>query len=249
MTRVLVGTSGFSYPEWCGPFYPKGLRAERMLAYYGERLDAVELNNTFYRTPSPEALAKWADEVPEGFRFAVKASRFLSHALKGDRAEAIAGFARGVGALGARLGPVMLQIPAPVAKDVARLEVLLGQLPAGARFAFDFRHPSWLADDVYAALRAHEAALVVTDDEERAGALVVTADVAYVRLRRDAYGRARLRAWAERLAGCGAAEAYVFFKHEGSTRGPELAVALRAELARVTSPRGARARASRPKRR
>lgn len=246
MTRVFVGTSGFSYDEWRGTFYPTELRADGMLAYYAERLATVELNNTFYRTPTKEALERWAAAVPAGFRFAVKASRFLSHALAGDRAAAFEAFVRAVrGGLGDRLGPVMLQIPAPAGKDVARLRALVATLPAGAKVAIDFRNPTWLAKDTYDALRSGNVALVVTDDAERAGQLEVTADFAYVRLRRDAYGPARLARWAKELRAAGCSEAYVYFKHEGSTRGPELATKLEEQLSATGARRSASRRSTR----
>jgi uncharacterized protein YecE (DUF72 family) len=222
--RVLAGTSGFSYKEWKGSFYPEDLHADRMLAYYAERLPAVEINNTFYRMPKPALLESWSAEVSPEFRFVLKASQRITHfkRLK-DTVSEVEYFFGVASTLGQRLGPVLVQLPPNLKKDLPRLVAFLATLPAGARPAFEFRHASWFEDDVFAALRSKGAALCVAEDEELATPLVATADWGYLRLRRQDYDDAAVAAWAEKVRGQAWSEAYVFFKHEDAGAGPRLA--------------------------
>ena len=222
--RVLAGTSGFSYKEWKGSFYPDDLPAERMLAYYAERLPAVEINNTFYRMPKPALLESWAAEVSPEFRFVLKASQRITHfkRLK-ETASEVEYFFGVASTLGERLGPVLVQLPPNLKRDLPRLEAFLATLPAGARPAFEFRHASWFEDDVFEALRAKGAALCVAEDEELATPLVSTAGWGYLRLRRQDYDDAAVAAWADRVRGQTWSEAFVFFKHEDAGAGPRLA--------------------------
>jgi uncharacterized protein YecE (DUF72 family) len=225
--RVLAGTSGFSYKEWKGSFYPEDLPAARMLAYYAERLPAVEINNTFYRMPRPALLEGWAAEVPPEFRFVLKASQRITHFKRLKEAGDEVAYFFGVAAtLGPRLGPALFQLPPNLKKDLPRLEAFLATIPAGRRAAFEFRHASWFEEDVFDALRARGAALCVAEDEELATPLVATADWGYLRLRRQDYGEADVAAWAERVRAQKWAEAYVFFKHEDAGSGPKLAAQL-----------------------
>ena len=222
--RVLAGTSGFSYKEWKGSFYPEDLPAEEMLAYYAARLPAVEINNTFYRMPKPALLESWAAQVPPEFRFILKASQRITHRkrLKEDGDE-VAYFFQTAATLGDRLGPTLVQLPPNLKKDLPRLEAFLAVLPEKARAAFEFRHASWFDADVFAALRAKGAALCVAEDEELATPLVATAGWGYLRLRRQDYDDAAVAAWAEKVRGQAWGEAYVFFKHEDAGSGPKLA--------------------------
>jgi uncharacterized protein YecE (DUF72 family) len=225
--RVLAGTSGFSFPEWKGRFYPSDLPEARWLAFYAERLPAVEVNNTFYRMPSAKMFAAWHDQVPPAFRFALKAPQLVTHRLRlRDAADPVGHFHRVAGELGDRLGPALYQLPPNLKKDLPRLDAFLGLLPAGARAAFEFRHPSWFADDVYQALRARNAALCVAESEDLEVPLVPTADFGYLRLRRQEYAPAEVTAWCERILEQPWNEAYVFFKHEDPAKGPRLAAAL-----------------------
>ena len=222
--RVLTGTSGFSYKEWKGSFYPEDLPADRMLAYYSERLPAVEINNTFYRMPKAALLESWAAEVAPEFRFVLKASQRITHFKRlkdtGSEVEYFFGVAS---TLGERLGPVLVQLPPNLKKDLPRLEAFLATLPAGARPAFEFRHASWFEEDVFEALRGKGAALCVAEDEELATPLVATASWGYLRLRRQDYDGAAVAAWADRVRAQPWSEAYVFFKHEDAGSGPRLA--------------------------
>jgi len=218
--ELLAGTSGFSYKEWCGRFYPEKLPGDRMLRYYAERLPTVEINNTFYRMPAESMLAHWAEEVPPGFAFALKAPRRITHEKRLIDAEAdVAEFVRRAAVLGDRLGVILLQLPPFLKKDLGRLKRFLDGLPQGARAAFEFRNPSWHSEDVYDALRARHAMLCVTDTDEGEVQFMATASQGYLRLRRTHYDDAELDAWAERIAGVGLARTYVYFMHEDDALG------------------------------
>jgi len=223
--RLYSGSSGFSFPEWKGSFYPAGLAQGRFLSFYGERLDAVEMNNSFYRMPKPEILARWAGEVPEHFRFAIKAPAHISHrARPAAAAGAMAELWKVAQALGERLGPVLFQLPPTLAIDLDRLRGFLALVPRGMRAAFELRHESWSDPAVHAALREAGCALCISDLPERGEPpLVATAGFGYLRLRRTRYSKARLTAWAERMGAAGWDECYVFFKHEDSAAAPRLA--------------------------
>lgn len=222
--KVLSGTSGFSYKEWKGVFYPKDLPDRQMLVYYATRLLAVEINNTFYRMPKPELVAAWGAQVPGSFRFALKAPQRITHREKLRESEAsVIAFFSSAEALGEKLGAVLFQLPPFLKKDVPLLESFLLLLPGEVRTAFEFRHPSWFSEDTYAALRARNAALVGGDaeDTEKSPPLVPTADFGYLRLRAPDYSDEGLRAWSRKIAGQPWKEALVFLKHE--VRGPEFA--------------------------
>ena len=213
--RVLVGTSGYSYREWKGPFYPAGLAAGRFLRFYGERLPTVEINNTFYRMPTDKLVLGWADEVPEAFTFAVKAPQRITHIAKlANAAELTAAFVGFVSKLGPRLGPLLFQLPPFLRKDVPLLAAFLEAAPKGPRYAFEFRHASWFDDDVWATLGAHGAALCVAEGEALESPLVATADWGYVRLRKDQYPDALVASWAERIRSQRWKEAFVYVKHD-----------------------------------
>jgi uncharacterized protein YecE (DUF72 family) len=220
-----VGTSGWSYKEWKGSFYPSDLPADGMLQYYAERFPAVEVNNSFYRVPSERVLMQWADQVPPEFRFVLKASRRITHINRLTTADdSLDYFLRIANVLGERRGPTLFQLPPSLKKDLSRLQEFLGRLPRQWSAAMEFRHASWFADEVYDALRSHNVALVAVDEdsEEGPGApLVPTASWGYIRMRRGAYTEADLASWARRLREQQWVEAYVFVKHEeGKETGP-----------------------------
>ncbi len=223
--RVLAGTSGYSYPAWKGRFYDAALPASRMLSAYAARLPAVEINATFYRMPKPSTLAGWRDEVPPAFVFALKAPQRVTHMKRLAGVEDdVAFFLRTAAELGERLGPVLWQLPPNFKKDLPRLREFLALLPRGGRFAFEFRHESWHAEDVFAALSDAGVALCLADDEERSTPVAATAGFGYLRLRRQDYDDAALARWAKTVLGQRWTEAFVFFKHEDEARGPELAL-------------------------
>ena len=222
--RVLAGTSGYSYKEWKGSFYPEDLPADEMLRYYAARLPSVEINNTFYRMPRSAILARWAEQVPDGFRFALKASQQITHRKRlKDASDAVAYFFQVAATLGDRLGPALFQLPPNLKKDLPRLTDFLAILPPASRCAFEFRHESWFEDDVFEALRTRGGALCVAEDEELATPFVATAGWGYLRLRRQDYGDEDLRERAGRVLSQPWSEAYVFFKHEEGATGPKLA--------------------------
>jgi uncharacterized protein YecE (DUF72 family) len=222
--RLFVGTSGFSYKEWKGSFYPEDLPASAMLRFYSERLSAVEINNTFYRMPRPELLTQWSEQVPAGFVFVLKASQQITHRKRLKEAgDSVDYFFRMAASLGDRLGPVLFQLPPNLKKDLPRLAAFLETLPAGARAAFEFRHASWFDDDVFQALSARGAALCLAEDEELETPLVSTARWGYARLRRQDYARADLERKAAQYRVQPWSDLFVFFKHEEGGRGPALA--------------------------
>jgi uncharacterized protein YecE (DUF72 family) len=223
--KLYVGTSGYSYKAWKGRFYPADLPEKRMLNYYGQHFRTVEINNTFYRMPTLAVVEAWAGEVPEDFRFVLKAPQRITHLKRlKDAGDAVGHLLEVAGALEARLGPLLFQLPPNLAKDAARLRDFLALLPRERRAAFEFRHPSWFDDEVYGLLREHGAALCIAEAESDLEVpFVATADWGYLRLRRPDYGEAELRAWVERLREQAWREAFVFFKHEDEARGPQMA--------------------------
>jgi uncharacterized protein YecE (DUF72 family) len=233
--QVLVGTSGYSYREWKGTFYPEDLKAANMLRYYAERLATVEINNTFYRMPTDSVLEHWAEQVPAGFTFVLKGSQRITHMKRlKDVADPVEYFFRTAAALGQRLGPVFFQLPPNFKKDVARLRDFLALLPADRPVAFEFRHESWFDEEVYAALREKGVALCAADTDEsgdEGAPIVPTASWGYLRLRRAEYDDAALRAWIGRVHAQPWDRAFVFFKHEDAGKGPAMAARFVAALA------------------
>jgi uncharacterized protein YecE (DUF72 family) len=212
---ILAGTSGWSFKEWKGGFYPKGLPDDGMLGYYAGKFPTVEINNTFYRMPKETVLLDWASKVPPTFRFAIKASQRITHhgRLK-DVADEVAYFTRITSVLGDLRGPTLFQLPPNLKKDVPRLAEFLGVLPRGWRSAFEFRHLSWFDEEVYDTLRGWGAAMVIADHDDFETPVVKTAGWGYARLHRESYDGAALAAWRERLTGMGVDEMYVYFKHD-----------------------------------
>ena len=216
--RLLAGASGYSFKEWKGTFYPVDLKAQGMLGWYSARLPTVEINNTFYRMPQSEVLENWRRTTPPAFRFAIKASRRITHfaQLKADAAaDSVAFLYRTLEALGDKRGPVLFQLPPFLKRDLPRLSDFLAVLPEKHRAAFEFRNESWFVDEVYEALRAAGAALCLSEREDNAPPpLVETARWGYVRLRLETYSQEALGAWAERLLRTGWHEIYAYFMHE-----------------------------------
>ena len=226
--RVLAGTSGFSYKEWKGPFYPEKLPAKSMLAFYASRLPIVEINSTFYRLPKPSVLAEWCAQVPETFRFAVKAPRRITHLKRlRDCAEDLRYFLGTLETLGDRLASMLFQLPPFLRRDDDALAAFVEALPEGTKAAFEFRHGSWLDPAVFDVLEARGSALVVSETDEAGDAvsqrLPWTASWAYLRLRKSGYDERELVEWLDRLAASDLVEAQVFFKHEDEAAGPRLA--------------------------
>jgi uncharacterized protein YecE (DUF72 family) len=231
--QIRVGTSGWSYKEWKGVFYPADLPPDDMLRFYVTRLQTVEINNSFYRIPKEKVLLDWAAQVPPEFRFVLKASRRITHINRlADEDDSLGYFLRTVNVLGERLGPTLFQCPPSLRLDLARLTDFLARVPRTWRAAMEFRHASWFTDSVYAALREHDVALVAVDEDENEGPgapLVATAGWGYLRLRRTDYDDPALGTWLERIRAQPWTEAYAFLKHdEGQPTGPDAAMRLRA---------------------
>jgi uncharacterized protein YecE (DUF72 family) len=223
---VRVGTSGYNYAEWKGSFYPADLSAAKMLPYYAARFPTVEINATFYRMPTAKTLAGWDAATPASFVLALKAPQRITHfaRLRGVD-EPLRLFCDTARTLGPKLGPLLFQLPPNFKKDTDRLAETLFLLPPDLPCAFEFRHESWLADDVYDLLRRRNAALCIADSETASTPVVATADFGYLRLRDEGYGDADLVRWAETIRGLGASwrETFVYFKHEASGTGPVFA--------------------------
>jgi uncharacterized protein YecE (DUF72 family) len=210
-----IGTSGYSYKEWKGKFYPEDLKPADMLSFYAARLGTVEINNTFYRMPTQKLLDDWASRVPDTFRFVLKISQKITHfkRLK-DVEEETDYLVKMARLLGTKLGALLVQIPPNLTRDDERLSAFLDRV-SGVRAAFEVRHPSWLDPAVFALLEKHGVALVASQtDEEPEPRLIRTAPWGYLRLRKTSYEPAELAEWSKRIAEQAWDEAFVFFKHE-----------------------------------
>jgi uncharacterized protein YecE (DUF72 family) len=219
---ILVGTSGWQYRDWKGPFYPEGLPQRRWLAHFARRFPTVEVNNSFYMLPKPETFERWRAETPEGFVITVKASRYITHIRRlreaGDAVERFHDHAR---RLGDKLGPVLYQLPPRFGADPARLSDFLETLPAGVRAAFEFRDRSWETGEVFSLLDRAGAAFVLPDRPGARVPDVVTGGWSYVRFHEGGHGpagvnyrRDKLRRWADRIAGMRARDVYAYFNND-----------------------------------
>jgi len=220
-----VGTSGYSYKEWKGSFYPEKIPAKDMLRFYSERLSTVEINATFYRLPQKSTLENWKEQVPKTFRFSLKAPQRITHFKRLKEVSEDAKYFLDIAAtLEDQLGVVLFQLPPNMKKDLSRLETFLRELPTQLRTAFEFRHPTWFDDDVLEMLRARNCALCVSDtDDLPATHIDKTADWGYLRLRRVLYSEEHLQDWLKRVRDQNWNETFVFFKHEDEGTGPRLA--------------------------
>jgi uncharacterized protein YecE (DUF72 family) len=226
--RVLVGTSGFSYPAWRNAFYPPEVPAAGMLKYYAGVFDTVEVNHSFYRMPTPALLTGWRRQVAPRFRFALKAPQRITHQRRlRDCEELTQDFVKLAGTLGPSLGPLLFQLPPHLKADVPRLAQFVGMLPSNVEVAFEFRHPSWFMDETYAVLRERKCALCIADTDEDTTPFVSTAPFGYLRLRRVDYTPEALAKWAARLRDTAAwKRVYVYVKHDDAGRAPALAQGL-----------------------
>jgi len=226
---VWIGTSGYNYPEWKGSFYPETLPAAKMLPYYAARFSTVEINYTFYRAPNEKILQGWSGQTPDRFKLTLKAPRRITHDSRlRDCADPLRRFLETSATLGDKLGALLFQLPPNLKKDLALFDAFLEAFPPRVCAAFEFRHTSWLDEEVYARLRARNLALCVADSEKLSTPLEITADYAYFRLRDEGYQADDIARWAvsigEKTAGC--REVFVYFKHEEEGKGPEFAALL-----------------------
>ena len=227
--KIFVGTSGYSYKEWQGRFYPAKIAPREMLRFYAARLATVEINNTFYHMPTEGVLESWGDQVPDDFVFAFKAPQIITHLKRLKNVEAeIEYFFSVLPILDRQLGPVLFQFPKSFPVDRPRLEAFLALIPGNISCAFEFRSPSWLEDEILDLLRARGLSLCTADaDENPAAKVISTAPWGYLRLRRSDYTEADLSQWLERIRAQKWEKAFIFFKHEGLAKGPELALRFR----------------------
>ena len=226
---IRVGTSGYNYPEWKGSFYPTDLPTKQMLPYYSTRFSTVEINYTFYRMPSEQALANWAKVTPDGFSFTLKAPRRITHDARlrdcKDLLDTFCGRAR---TLGPKLGVLLFQLPPYLRKNIEALGTFLEWMPEDVRAAFEFRHDTWLTEDVFALLKERNLALCIADSEKGTTPLVATADYGYLRLRDEGYQEPDIARWANTVMEREAVweDTFVYFKHEAEGKGAEFAQAL-----------------------
>ena len=237
--EIRIGTSGWHYRHWLGTFYPEGLPTARMFEYYQRFFDTVELNNSFYRLPTPEAFTAWREAAPPKFRFAVKGSRFLTHNKKLKEPEqALLNLLPRAELLGKKLGPILFQLPPKWKVNVERLSEFLEALPAKHRYAFEFREPTWNTQAVYDILRRHNAAYCIHELAGFHSPIMVTANFAYVRLHgpggkyQGCYSDEKLCAWAERIVQWSRElkAVYVYFDNDDSGYAPRNALELKQRL-------------------
>jgi uncharacterized protein YecE (DUF72 family) len=223
--KLWVGTSGYSYKAWLGSFYPERLPAKEMLRFYASRLPAVEINNTFYRLPKESVLQNWAEQVSPEFRFVLKAPQKITHVKRLKEADEEVKYLFGAeNSLGRNKGAVLFQLPPSLRKNLLTLQSFLSIVPTDRPIAFEFRHPSWFDEDVFACLRERNCALCLAEmDDSENYDLVPTATWGYLRLRRPDYTPTDLRNWKQRILSQPWDHAYVFFKHEDEGIGPKLA--------------------------
>jgi uncharacterized protein YecE (DUF72 family) len=237
--KAFVGTSGWQYKSWRGPFYPDELPQRRWLEHYTAHFPAVEVNNSFYRLPTESTFDRWREQTPPGFRFVVKASRYITHIRRmRDAKDSLDLFWSRASRLGDKVGPVLFQFPPNLKADPPLLDEFLGLLPAEMRAAFEFREGSWWRDDVYAALDRAGAAWVLADRPGEHVPDVVTGGWTYLRFHQGrrlhpAYARSKLRAWAHRVARLPASEAWTFFNNDQLAAAPRDAAAFAELLSRA----------------
>ncbi|HZT75256.1 MAG TPA: DUF72 domain-containing protein [Vicinamibacterales bacterium] len=236
---IWVGTSGYNYPEWKGSFYPADLAAAKMLPYYAARFPTVEINYTFYRMPTEKLVAGWAAQTPSPYKLTLKAPRRITHdsRLK-NTASLVAGFCQVAGTLGDKLGALLFQLPPNLKKDLALFDAFLAELPPNVCAAFEFRHTSWLDEEVFGRLAARHLALCIADSEKLSTPVRITADYAYFRLRDEGYTTDDIVRWADTIAQAtpNCRDVFVYFKHEEEGKGPEFARVLMQRLGLAQKP-------------
>lgn len=233
MAQYWIGTSGYSYKEWKGNFYPEGVPDNGFLRYYAERFASVEINYTFYRMPSVRMLQGWAKETSDRFTFTLKAPRRITHDLRlRDATDILSDFCEIAAALKQKLGVLLFQLPPFLKRDIPRLEDFLHQLTPGLRVAFEFRNQTWFVDEMYDCLRRFNVALCVVESVEREVPWEATADFGYFRLRKPDYTDDDLATCARRIeeAARNWQHVFAYFKHESEGRGPLYAGKLRTLL-------------------
>jgi uncharacterized protein YecE (DUF72 family) len=227
--KFLPGTSGYAYKDWRPAFYPEKMKEKEFLAFYAGKFPTVEINSTFYRMPTPPGLAAMAAQVPDGFTFAFKCPQTITHRKRlKDCDEAIAFMWQALSTLGDKLGPVLFGLPPNMKKDPDKLRAALAACPRERRVAVEFRHASWLDDEIYALLAELGVALCIADTDDLVTPVKATASWAYARLRRPDYDDAALLAWRDKLAALPVSDCCVFFKHDEAGQAAALGTRLQA---------------------
>jgi uncharacterized protein YecE (DUF72 family) len=244
--RCLIGTSGWSYRHWRGPFYPKDMsKGSDQLRFYALRFDTVEVNGTFYRLIEADTFRRWREETPPGFVFACKGSRFLTHMKRlKDPGQGVRRFFERVEALEDKLGPIVFQLPGRFKPDRARLAAFIDALPPAHRYAFEFRDPAWFEPEILEVLTAHAVALCLYEFAGQAAPLEVTADFVYIRLHgpdgpyQGSYTDAALQTWAKRIRGWtkDGLDVYCYFDNDDRAFAPQNALRLREILTSTVTP-------------
>jgi uncharacterized protein YecE (DUF72 family) len=242
---IFIGTSGWSYASWRGPFFPKVLPSRLHLEFYASQFGSTELNGVFYRTPTEEAVRTWAEQTPEDFVFAWKASKFITHwkRLNQTSVNSIALLESRLQLLGEKVGPVLFQLPPQFQKDRSRIEGFLKLLPSRRRYAFEFRHPSWYEDDILDLLRDNDIALCISDHHDAPSPWLATASFVYVRGHgpggryRGHYRSETLTRWKRWLLAMrrSGRTAYVYFDNDQKSAAPKDAAQLQTMLKRLKS--------------
>lgn len=225
---MFVGTSGYSYKQWKGNFYPEKLPDREMLSFYAKQFATVEINHSFYRMPTEAVLSNWAESVPAGFRFALKANQKITHIQRLKNCEGtLKRFLEVASVLndGDHLGPILAQVPPNFKFDQPLLEDFLALRPPAFQFAFEVRHASWYKEETYAVLRKHNTALCLAETDKETPPLVITANFTYIRLRREDYTAKQLGEWRKRFDAWmeQGVDVYVYCKHEDEGKGPAYA--------------------------
>jgi uncharacterized protein YecE (DUF72 family) len=232
--RFFVGVSGFSYASWKGNFYPKDLKSEDFLSFYAGKLNSVEINSSFYAPPSAAMVKSWAGRTGEDFRFAIKSPRLITHTLKIGKGapEAADLLGKTLDLLGAKLGPVLFQLPPFFRQDLKTLESFLTQTAGVKKKVFEFRHDSWLNEATYQLLENHGTGFVIAETEDMKPVLKVTGGLPYFRLRKDVYGSSDVRKWTEKIRDIikGSAEAFVYLRHDETGENASYALEMREKL-------------------
>jgi len=234
---IWIGTSGYNYPEWKGSFYPADLPTAKMLPYYAARFPTVEINYTFYRMPNEKLVSGWAGQTPDPYKLTLKAPRRITHdnRLK-NTAALVSSFCQVAGTLGPKLGALLFQLAPNFKKDLATLDAFLAELPPRVCAAFEFRHLSWLDEEVAARLAQRNLALCIADSERLSTPVRITADYAYFRLRDEGYTPDDIARWGDTIARSteSCRDVFVYFKHEEEGKGPEFAALLMRHLGLTT---------------
>jgi uncharacterized protein YecE (DUF72 family) len=227
--KIYIGTSGYGYEEWKGIFYPEKISPKEMLLFYSERLNAVEINNTFYRMPTEGVLTSWANQVPDDFVFAFKAPQIITHLKRlRDAGKETDYLFRTLSVLERKRGPILFQFPRSFHADRIALQDFLDLIPGNTSCAFEFRSPSWINVEMQDLLRRRRSCLCITDADERpTNEIISTASWGYLRLRRSDYTDADLSQWMERILRQKWDRVFVFFKHEEEAKGIEMAIRFR----------------------